>query len=409
MTRTQILNEQVWRRFVRRGYGHLLDCADGNGDTVIPTADECRDCVPNVMGWSTSIENGGFFGGLYLYGLCLAFTVSPSEKLRGQINTITDGLFLLSDVSETDGFIARGVADDGKAHYPFSSEDQCGPWILGLWKLCNSDAVGVERKEEIKKRLIRTIGGIRRAEFDIPTEIEGVTRGSYAHSDWRGVSKLLFCAAVERELGICGDEEFKKPQNERPDGGIFNRLEIASHGFAPDMVRNTSLIQFWIDVCAHLCLRELVSLDPENSASYLAGMRQNGITVVPFLDDYLKYDNPEKLRYNMNWRELIPGRRPWTTPDEAVREAGRQVTEWSSIHCKAMKPEHCVLGNMIFAAWIAISCEDKMIADHAYEKLCAAVDFTNWETMSRSYAFAAEAALYDHDAQKSKKKHTIHG
>ena len=64
------LHKQVWSRFVRMPYGHLLDYADKNGQTVIPTAAECRGSVPNALAWGVSIENGGFFSGLYLYGLC---------------------------------------------------------------------------------------------------------------------------------------------------------------------------------------------------------------------------------------------------------------------------------------------------------------------------------------------------
>ena len=57
------LHELIWKRYVRMPYGHVLDYADKNGDTPIPTAEECNSCIPNVMSWGVSIENGAFFTG----------------------------------------------------------------------------------------------------------------------------------------------------------------------------------------------------------------------------------------------------------------------------------------------------------------------------------------------------------
>ncbi len=45
-------------------YGHLLDYADADGHTAIPTACELTAGLPNVLAWGTPIENGAFFGGL---------------------------------------------------------------------------------------------------------------------------------------------------------------------------------------------------------------------------------------------------------------------------------------------------------------------------------------------------------
>jgi hypothetical protein len=82
------------------------------------------------------IENGAFFGGLYLYSLCEKYDFEPDAKLQNEIKILADGLLLLCDVCKCDGCIARGVADDGVSHPPFSSEDQFGPWMLGLGGLC---------------------------------------------------------------------------------------------------------------------------------------------------------------------------------------------------------------------------------------------------------------------------------
>ena len=37
---TAVLHEQVWKRFIRMPYGHLLDYADESGGAIIPTAED---------------------------------------------------------------------------------------------------------------------------------------------------------------------------------------------------------------------------------------------------------------------------------------------------------------------------------------------------------------------------------
>ncbi|MCQ2386433.1 MAG: hypothetical protein MJ078_07160, partial [Clostridia bacterium] len=331
----EFLHNQVWTRFIHKPYNHLVDYADEDGNASIPSGEECKNGIPTVMGWATPIADGAFFTGLYLYGLCVrdekirksakADTDAAAAVRKEEILKLMNGLFLLDDVSPVDGFIARGVASDGVSHYPYRSEDQFGPWVLGLWKLYNTDLPSAETKEKIRVHILRAIAGMKRTGYDIPTEIEQVTRGSFAHDDWRGVCKLLFCMAVEVKLTGDPDalREYQSLCEEHPDGSIFSRLEIASHGFANDMVRDTSLIQFWIDICAHLCLRALGEADPAHKEYFDAGRRSNAFCTSAFLKDVDRFNQEHTVRLNMNWRELLPEMRPWHSPDEAVAEAGR--------------------------------------------------------------------------------------
>ena len=390
---TAVLHEQVWKRFVRMPYGHILDFADENGNTTYPTVEEYENCVPNVLGWVTPVENGAFFGGLYLYGLCRAYDRSPDAELLSEIRVIADGLFLLCDVGKRGGFIARGVGDDGHSHYPFSSEDQVGPWLLGLWRLRNSRAADDALRTEIDRRLLRTLRGLKANGYHVPTEWDGVTRGSYAHDDWRGASKALFCAYLLERLDPAEAGEYRRLCAEHPDASLYSRTEIVSHGFAPDMVRNTGLIQFWIDVCAHLCVCELAAVDAENRSAFLCGTRANGVVCEKYLDDIKKYDAASKPVYEMDWRKILPERRKWNTPDEAVAEAGRHCGLFGGI-CPARRIEHGLLGNMLFAAWICVTCGETPIERQGAERLREAISFVDWNSMRCSYAFAAEAAYY---------------
>ena len=387
------LHKLVWKRYVRMPYGHLLDYADKNGDTPFPTADECNSCIPNVMSWGVSIENGAFFTGLYLYGLCEKYDSTHNPQTKEEILLLAKGLFLLSDVSKTDGFIARGVADDGVSHYPFSSEDQFGPWLLGLSRLSVCDAADSLLRKKISEYITRAINGVRNAEWNIPTEWDGITRGSYAHGDWRGSAKLLYTAVLAKKYGVIDSAEFEKLVSEYPDNGIYTRPEIVSNGFAPDMIRQPGLIQFWIDVCAHLCVKELIKLDPVRKEYYIRGLALNGTAVLPFLRDYEKYISSEKKTISYDWRLLISQMNPWNNADEAVNEAGRQCGMFFSKISPGMGMEKQLLGQAIFGCWIAVESGNEKIAKYAYDCLCNACEKVDWECCGYNIIFAAEAAV----------------
>ena len=159
------LHEQVWGRFVRMPYGHVLDYADREGNTFIPTAEECRKAMPNPLGWWTPVENGAFFTGIYLRSLIAKYNKDKNEQTAKEIEILIKGLYLLQDVGSVEGFIARGVADDGRAHYPFSSDDQFTPWVLGLYSYYNCELC--QDKEAVKSRLFPLRRSLR--ELNLPS------------------------------------------------------------------------------------------------------------------------------------------------------------------------------------------------------------------------------------------------
>jgi hypothetical protein len=55
--------------------------------------------------------------------------------------------------------------------------------------------------------------------------------------------------------------------------------------------------------------------------------------------------------------------------------------------------EHGVLGNALFAAWTAVTCEDERIEKKAIEVLKKEIVKIDWNSLHLSYAFVAESAL----------------
>ncbi len=130
-------HREMWRRFIAAD-GTVLDFADLNGAVSLPTAEECRDMKPSAMGWWTPIENGGFFGGLYLDALCNRWRATRAEADAARARQIAAGLLKLAATRGPPGFVARGFASDGVSHYPASSSDQTFPWFYGLYRYATS-------------------------------------------------------------------------------------------------------------------------------------------------------------------------------------------------------------------------------------------------------------------------------
>ena len=79
-------HSEIWRRFIDRRFDVLLHYAGLKGEVILPVAADCREARPNGMSWSSPIEDGPFFGGLYLDGLCNRWRarrdVESAEKAR---------------------------------------------------------------------------------------------------------------------------------------------------------------------------------------------------------------------------------------------------------------------------------------------------------------------------------------
>lgn len=395
------LHQEVFRRFIRMPYGHFLDYADDDGHAVIPTAEECRNIVPNMPGWWTPIENGAFFGGLYLRALIKRYEeigcwLKEKERLAKDILIIERGLESLQDIGVRDGFIARGVADDGISHYPSSSEDQVVPWIMGMVAFMNSDLC--QDKGTVRERLLRTLNGLRKENWSIPCDYEDLTiysNGWGNSTDFRGVCKYLYCTRLLAELTEVPEDlrTFEDLRDGKPADCIYTRKEIVAHGFAHDMVRSTGLIQFWIDVCAHLALIDLAAWDPALAGYYDAGRKANGVTALTFTDDIAAYDNA-RGDFDPDWHKMLDEWMPFNgSLPENIAMALRQNKIWMAQVVPHRRMEHDILGNALFAAWIALTSGDRAIMDEACRKLDLYLPDVQFGTLHNCYAFAMESCL----------------
>ncbi len=389
----EFLHKIVWQRFIRRPYGHVLDYTDKDGNVYFPTSEECVKSMPNPFGRWTPITNGAMFTGLYAYALIEKYNKYKDKKTAEDIEILINGLFLLQDVGNVEGFIARGVADDGKSHYPFSSEDQFVPWVMALYEYYKCDLCN--NKENIKNRLLRALIALRDYNWKMPCDAENLYMSGWSETQgWRGVVKMLYCARIIFEL--TNDENdliiFNNLLNGKPEDCIYKRLEIISHGFSHDMITSFGK-QTWICVCAHLAVRELLSLDKDNTKYYKQCLYNNGVTALKSVDDINKYDNKSD-GFNIDWRAIND---LWEDYSGNIQTGNnisyRQLPYWEKEFVPHRHMEHSVLGEGLFAAWVAVTSEDNRIKEKALEKLKSNCKNVDWDSLHMSYAFVAESAL----------------
>lgn len=396
MNRTE-LHDEVFRRFVRHPYGILLDYADENGNTVIPTKEECEKCIPSALSWGTPIENGAFFNGLYLLSLLEEAKGNPSEKLIKDIKLIYHGLCVLQDCAVCPGFIARGVADDGVSHYPLSSEDQVLPWLLAMNAYRNSEIC--EDKEDVKKRLLLVLNRMKNAGWRITHDSQWQEYGfGYMGKgrSYRGIIAYLYDLYLMYELtGDAADLAFYRTElTGKPEGSIYTRKEVVEQSMGPDLVRTPAIIQMWIHLSFQYAAGELSLWDKENTQLYRGSMKRNGEIALRFSEDIGAYDN-EKGRFDMDWHGMSDYcYEPFNGEFRPCQQMSlKQISYWSRELVPHRKMEHSVLGNALFGTWIALICGDEKVSAKASEVLNDMLPVVKFDTLRNCYSFVAEACL----------------
>ena len=386
------LHEQVWSRFVRGG--HVLDfTVDAESD--FPTSKECRFALPNIFAYGTAVKDGAMFGGMYLYGLCTAWQRQPSPALEQEIRILAEYLRRLCDGTEVPGFIPRFLAEDGKSRYPCGSSDQTVPWVVGMWKLlsCGPDT----EPEQDRKRILRTVRGVRSRDWKIPTELDGLFSDHISGHSIRSVSARLLFLQIEAHLSgeECG---YLRELDSVAQGSIFTCRELVENGFADDFAAMPKIIQMWLHLMPQLCLKELAALDPENAESFRRGMKRNAVTVLPFTERFVHYSADERPPFSSDWRQLLPYVQPCILPEERVAEAHRLNSLWTKEFCRGYSFEHRSVGDAAFSCWIVMACGEKRLRQYAAEKLNACIETVDWPSLRCSFAFAAECAVYEYES-----------
>lgn len=286
-----------------------------------PTPQDCLDGRPSAIGWWSPIENAAMFSGLYLPAICQKAASTQSQSDREHARDLARGLILCGSVSQTPGFVSRGVATDGKTFYPVGSDDQTASWFHGLYSYWRSDIPSEEEKKAIQKLLLSTVQALEKNNWQCPCSkpFEKENRGEFRNSHFLVVPCYLFILRACYDLS--GEEiwltRYKKAVTEKIGPNGRTRPEICADGFKQDenWLKNITSFFAWIYVKDQYALRELVRLETNETlrAQYKAGLNRCAEDAFPGMLQYRLFSNSDEKFFGNNWRDGYPN---WTKQND---------------------------------------------------------------------------------------------
>ena len=356
----------------------LYDYAGLNGEVVIPTAEECLANKPNAFAWNTPIENGGFFNGVLLTGLCDLYENYPSEKLKGQMQKLFRGLCRLQDSSPVKGCILRGIASDGKSFYPASSDDQVSPFLLGLWRFSQSAASTQEEKAECRRRCHETVKALKNNGWIIPGARDGFNRGNIANKSPFNMCNILLAAMILDQMEPNGASEFVRILEERK--------EIVFAGY-PDIPAHAC----WYSAHNYYILSMIAKKYPEYREQAEKSLKTTAKAAAKWIGRWKQY--VPGLAFTPDWHPLNALWHEQKNTKDAVAITGGAFWSLWSETCPAVMNERNSIMSAFAAAWIVLLSGDQEIIAKALPDILEALDRIPFEKLYYSPFFFAENVI----------------
>lgn len=405
---------EIWRRFIGPA-GLFHDYTGLDGTVLVPNDEECASCKPNALGWWTPIENGAFYGGLYLDALCNRWKSLRGDDAAAEARKVVDGLLALGTTGGTPGFVARGFATDGRSHYPASSSDQTYPWFYGLWRYATSGLPDEAERKRIADALERVALGLESNDWKMPCDRPDFghfghwtggfagTRGTLtgAEPQFDAAARFLFVLRALHQL--TGKAEwlgrYRTRLNEMPRGAKKTRLEICAEGVkyvAPgEPPQYPESPPIWTSASSQAALRALFEMedDPAVRAKIQHGLDANAASAAPFVSRSREYDNANRLAFDINWRTLNESWTPQREIGEAVELATRQYRIWNRQSPRRVA-EADLMRDPLFAAWIVALSGNADLIDRTRDDIRAALVHYQWDRLHTCLFFMAECVYW---------------
>ncbi len=372
-------HQEIWRRFIDQ-HGVMIDFTDLDGSINLPTPEECREGKPNALGWFQPIENGAMFNGLYMEAVLNRWRQTKRDDDAEKARRLMEGLLLLNSISDVKGFVGRGVSTDGKSHYPMGSNDQTGPWIIGLWRYWESGLATDVERERIKKHLIETITAIEALDWRMPAEPPFGIRGTFQGFHFEEASRLLF--TIKLMSVLTGEVKWQtmyaeEGQKRDAESGL-TKLEICGGGMKYFYAKTHN----WTSCVAVAALRGLWELesDPGLKDVYGSGLKASAILAAESLPLAGRFDPDDGTTFSQDWRQaMIPFWKKQATEQEAVTLAEEQLRAFVKISPRR-QPECAFIREPVSAAWIVTLCPDEAVVKPRVaeiERLIAQYDYAS--------------------------------
>lgn len=377
----QKAHDEMWRRFVDE-HNLILDYVGLKGEIVRPTAEDCREMKPSALSWGVPNEDGPMFNGLYLDAMCSRWLITKDDEVRAKARRLIDGLIKVSTIGKTPGFIARGIATDGKTTYPMGSNDQTTPWLYGIWRYVADGLPKDEvERQDLVQRFIEQVKALDSHGWKVPTDgPPSKYRGDFAKPTWEAVPRLLFIMkAMHAFTGdVAWQERYLAAAHERVGKGQRERLEVCRIGMVFDPGQGPR--HSWTGSESVICLRGLweMETDSELKAAYAEGLRHSAELTANSLPLISEFDVNGTEVFDVDWRVMNGAWKPQQSEADAVAVAlaGLKLQHAAS---PRMHIEKDYLREPCFAAWVVTLCPDReFVMTHraAIEKVITHYDFS---------------------------------
>lgn len=360
----------------------ILDYVGLKGEIVRPTPEDCREMKPSALSWGVPNEDGPMFNGLYLDALCSRWLITRDDNIRAKARRMIDGLIKVSTIGKTPGFIARGIATDGKTTYTMGSNDQTTPWLYGIWRyvtdgLPKDDA----ERQDLMQRFIEQVKVLDSHAWKVPTDgPPSPYRGDFAKPTWEAVPRLLFIMkAMHTFTGDASwQDRYLAAAHEKVGKGQRERLEVCRIGmvFDPGQGERHS----WTGSECVICLRGLWEMETDSTLKniYAEGLRHSAEVAAQSLPLIEKFDVNGTQPFNVDWRVMNAAWKPQHSEAEAVEVAlaGLKLQHAAS---PRMTVEKDYLREPCFAAWVVTLCPDREFVQSqrvAIERVITHYDFS---------------------------------
>ena len=388
-------HDEIWRRFVDE-HQIVLDYTDLDGSIIRPTPEDCREMKPSALSWGVPCEDGPMFNGLYLDALCTRWRLTKDDEARTKARRLIEGLIFLASVGKTPGFIARGVATDGKTTYSMGSNDQTMPCMYGIWRYLQDGLATPEERTRLTAKFLEIVMILDEHQWRMPTDgPPSPYRGTIAKYGWEYAPRLLFLLKAAHQLS--GDERWHGRYigaTTAPGGeGVPTRLETCRTGLVFDPGQGPR--HSWTGSAGVVCLRGLWEMekDPALREAYAQGLRSSAELSAKSLPLCTKFDINTAGKFEHNWRLMNEAWKPQTSEAEtvAVANAGLRVQHRVS---PRLHQEKDYVREPCFAAWVVSLCPDKAYVDTQRAAIFEVICHYPYEKLYLSQFFPVESAWW---------------
>ena len=387
-------HSELWRRFIDPESHIFYDHADLDGKVVLPTPEECTANKPNALSWDISVTDGSMFGGMYMEAAINRWKITADPGDREKVRRIARGLMKLASVGKTEGFLARGVATDGSAHYPLSSNDQAMPWLYGMWRYVGSGIPDGGEIGEAKAKIMEVMGALRLHGWRVPADRPPFDYfGEFASFGWQGASRLLFL--LKMAAHVSGEKEwddlYRRAMIEAGRPGKPNRLALCEKG----MISARASYHTWTHGPGVTGLRGLWEMedDPRLKDIYARGLAASAAVAAESLSLAEEFDNDDRRHFLLDWRPLNALWSPQNSVREAIDLAKKQLELLDSMSPRRVY-EVRYMREPIFAAWVISLCPDPSILRQYAPAILRVIRHYRYERLYTSQFFPAESAYY---------------